>query len=360
MLKVLIVSVGKMSGGVESYTLILGKMLADNGFDVHYAVRAGAWLDGQLTTVKKLTVGLGRSLVADMKNLKKYVMDNDINIVHCNSNNGLFISQLIKESKKCVKIGVVHGDVKIDQNHKGLFIRFMYEKLETWLLKKKCTQCIAVSKSIKDILISRGISSDKIDVVYNCVEPFHYKNAPDYFADELKIVSVGNLLPVKNHICLLNALLMVSSKYPEVKYICDIFGEGPERESLENYIADNNIKNVHLKGFDNNVRNKLNTYQLCINTSNYESFGISIIEAMSAGCCVIASNVGGLKEIINRDCGFIVEKNDSDAIADKIFYCFRDRQSLMEKARKGKARCDKEFSEEAMSIRLLEVYRKLM
>ena len=96
MIKVLIVSVGKMSGGVESYTLILGKMLTNSGVDVHYAVRQGAWLDKQLTREKKIVVSMGKNILTDMRHLKAYVEEQKINIVQCNSNNGLLVSGFIK------------------------------------------------------------------------------------------------------------------------------------------------------------------------------------------------------------------------------------------------------------------------
>lgn len=360
MLKVLIVSVGKLSGGVESYTLILGKMLADKGVEVHYAIRKGAWLDSQLTNVRKIVVELGRNSLSDMKKLREYVEVYKINIIHCNSNNGLFVSQLIKENSECKKICVIHGDVKIDQNHKGCIISTLYEKLETWLLKKRCSHCIAVSESIKEILIDRGINKNRITVIYNGIVPFIYDKYPNYYADELKIVTVGNLLPVKNQIVLLQALYIISNKYPEIRYKCDIFGEGPERGNLEKFISEKALINIHLKGFDKQVREKLNEYQIYIHTSKYESFGIAIVEAMNAGCCVITSDVGGVKEIIAQDSGFIVASDDAEAIADYIYYCYKNRDVLMKIAKNGKRRSEIEFTSDVMIDHVMKIYRKLI
>lgn len=53
-----------------------------------------------------------------------------------------------------------------------------------------------------------------------------------------------------------------------------------------------------LKGYDKDVRSTLNRYSLYIHPSKYESFGISILEAMNAGCCVLANSVGGIKKLL--------------------------------------------------------------
>lgn len=360
MLKVMIVSVGKLSGGVESYTLILGKMLAENGVEVHYAVRQDAWLDRQLTDAKKVVVNLGNNLFADMRHLKAYVEQYGINIIHCNSNNGLFVSQLIKETSSCRKIGVIHGDVKIDQAHKGALVAGLYEKLETWLVKNTCTRCIAVSESIKNILIDRGVPEAILEVVYTGIVPMAYAKRPDYYAKELKVVTVGNLLPVKNQLALLKAFVAVRRKYPEIVLTCDIYGEGTERTNLEKFIAENKLSHVTLKGFDEEVRNKLNEYQVYVHTSKYESFGISIVEAMEAGCCILTSDAGGVREIIDPDCGIIIDPDNAEDFAEVLYHCSQDRDMLKHYAEKGRERCQNRFYCTTMLERILEIYRKLI
>lgn len=359
MTKVLIVSVGKLSGGVESYTLILGKLLSENDIEVHYAVRAEAWLDQQLPSINKITVNLGKNMVNDMKRLRDYVDANGINIVHCNSNNGLFVSQMIKETSKCKKIGVIHGDVIVDQRHNGLIKSYIYEKIETWLIKKKCTKCIAVSESMKNILVARGVRESKIEVVYNGIIPKEYDTLPDYYSGILKVCTVGNLLPVKNQIILLKALYLLREKYPDIKVICDIYGEGTERKNLESYIAEKGLTNVMLKGFDNDVRNKMNDYQIYIHTSNYESFGISVVEAMNAGCCVIATDVGGIKEIVKEKCGFTVNKENFEAIVEIIVECFNNREKMKNVALRGRNRFKEEFTCNHMVNNILNIYREM-
>lgn len=360
MFKILIISVGKLSGGVEKYTLILGQVLASKGIEVHYALREGSWLDNQILNANKITVNLGKYSISDMIKLRDYVRERGINIVHCNSNNGLFISQLIQERSDCKKLAVIHGDVCVDQNHKGFLVSSIYKLLETWLIKQKCSCCVAVSKSIKRILIERGIHEKKIRTVYTGIDPIKYNRMPDFFANELCICTVGNLLPVKNHLLLLESLYLLRSKYPQVKCRCDIYGEGPERKKIEEYIRTKGLNNVSLKGFDENVRYKMNSYQIYIHTSKYESFGISIVEAMNAGCCIIANAVGGVNEILDDDCGFIIKDEDPDVIADCIATCYEDRELLTKISMAGKERFEKVFMSDSMAENLMKIYKELI
>ena len=354
-MRILIISVGKMSGGIESYTLTMGKMLSTQGIEIFYALREGSWLDSQIKE-RKIKISMGKSIFSDMRRLAKYAEENKIDLVHCNSNNGLFIGQQIKKKK----VGVIHGDVLVDQAHKGKVVAYLYSKLETWLINHGCDKCISVSESLKDILVSRGVKKEKITVIQNGIEIKKYCNAPDYNKSVLNICSVGNLLPVKNHIKLIEAIKIIKEECPDFSLNCDIYGEGAERSKLEKYILKNHLSFVSLNGYDANVRDKLNDYQLYIHPSLYESFGIAVLEAMNAGCCAIVNPTGGLGDIIVDDCGYRVDCTDGKKIAESIKYCFLHRQEMARIAQKGQERCKTMFSDKNMVGRVIAFYHSVV
>ena len=359
MLRILIISVGKMSGGIEKYTVTLGKLLEKERMKVYYVVRKGGWLEGQLHEKNVLHVEMGKHIISDVFRIRRFAQKNKINIVHCNSNNGLLMAILVTENRDRKKIGVIHGDVKVDQAQKGIFIVSLYSKLEKWLLNMTCSKCVAVSQSMKNILKEHGVKESKISVIYNGIQHWDYVKTPDYYATPLKICTVGNLVAVKNHIALLEALLVLKRQYAYVNVLVDIYGEGPLRVELDSFIRENGLENVRLKGFTDKVRERLNQYVLYVHPSNYESFGISIVEAMQAGCCVIANDVGGIKEIIQDENGYLVDCNQIDELANRIAYCYMKRDELKQKAIKGKRKSEENFTDIIMMKRVLELYHEV-
>ena len=297
MKKILIVSVGKIFGGVEKYTLDIIQHLSALEYEIHIAIRKDGALANQIFCDRKILIDMSKfRLLSSMKQIRNYVQKNKIDLIHCNSNNALFLCSLIKNNR-IKKIGVIHGDVLIDQLNKGTLKANLYRALETWLINR-CDGCIAVSHSLKNILISRGVNEDKLAVIYHGIEVMEYSALPEYSVTPIKICCVGNLMVSKNQIVLLKALNYLQTLHSNFDYECDLFGEGETRVELQKYINDHKLTKIRLKGFCDNIRSQLNKYTIYVQPSRYESFGIAVLEAMNAGCCVLASDVGGLREIV--------------------------------------------------------------
>ena len=56
------------------------------------------------------------------------------------------------------------------------------------------------------------------------------------------------------------------------------------------------------------------------------------MEAMNAGCCVLANSVGGIKEIIDNKTGYLIDCSDPDVLAAQIIYCYNNRDEIREKS----------------------------
>lgn len=91
-----------------------------------------------------------------------------------------------------------------------------------------------------------------------------------------------------------------------------------------------------------------------------ESFPLTILEAMSAGIPVIATNVGGLPEMIENGVnGFLINPGDSSALSQKIseVLCCRDR--TLELVRNGRERAINDFSAKRMGVETAEMYKRV-
>ena len=119
--------------------------------------------------------------------------------------------------------------------------------------------------------------------------------------DKNLFVSIGNLRWQKNYITLIEAFKMVCEINPKALLL--IYGEGPEREILENKIKELNLeKNIILKGYckHEEIAKTLSISYLYIQSSVSEGLPKSILEGISAGCPIVATNVGSCKEFADK------------------------------------------------------------
>lgn len=110
----------------------------------------------------------------------------------------------------------------------------------------------------------------------------------------------------------------------EFKFELHIVGDGNEKKKLLN-ISDENII-FHGKLKQNKVADFLNTLDIYLNTTEFESFGVSTIEAMACGIPVVAHGVGGAKEIIehNKD-GILYTPNNIENICEAILSLLKNK-----------------------------------
>ncbi|WNB18883.1 glycosyltransferase [Marivirga arenosa] len=172
---------------------------------------------------------------------------------------------------------------------------------------------IAVSKQFKNLL------ENKYHVKFNYV-PNLYQSDIFYYTSPVKnnnyftFINVGYLNKNKNHLRLLKAFKQVHNQIPHVRLI--IVGSGPEKANLTSFIRKNCLeKNVILAGEKNSIQLKslFDKSHVKVLSSNIETFGVVLIEAMACGLPIISTKSGGPESIIeNESLGILVEKEDYD------------------------------------------------
>jgi len=126
-------------------------------------------------------------------------------------------------------------------------------------------------------------------------------------------VSVGRLAPVKGMERLIQAWARVCEVKPEARLA--IVGDGEERRKLEKMAHTLGIeKNVYFEGWRNPIP-YLAASRCFTLLSHNEGMGRVVVEAMASGLPCVVSNVCGLKELVTKDCGAVVDANDMDAVA---------------------------------------------
>lgn len=172
--------------------------------------------------------------------------------------------------------------------------------------------------------VSRPLSTR---VIHNGIDPsFWHKNGDTKGErQEEHLVSVGALRDVKGHDVLLRAFEQVAERHPEVTL--QIVGDGPNRNLYESMIADAGLTDrVSISGWRSRkgVREALHEASIFVFPSRHEGFGLALVEAMAAGCPVVASDVGGISEITLDTLARLVPSEDPDALAEVIVESLAD------------------------------------
>ena len=167
---------------------------------------------------------------------------------------------------------------------------------------------------------------------------------------KIRIVSCSSLKPIKRVELIINAVSYASEKINK-EIIWTHIGDGPERKKLEalahsklkrnnimyeflGYLPHNDVLNYYLS----------NPVDVFINTSSSEGLPVSIMEAMSFGIPVIATNVGGTSEIVDNDNGFILNKDvSSEEIGEILIRLINEDQNKIAIRRKNARKKWKSF-----------------
>ncbi len=158
-----------------------------------------------------------------------------------------------------------------------------------------------------------------------------------------KITCVANLVEIKGHKYLLEALQILKSQ--GVKFQCILVGDGPEQDAIEKKIFQLKIDNqIELKGFLQHseivriYKEETDFFVLpSIVTENNEKEGIPVVlmEAMSFKIPVISTNVGGIPELIGGGAGIIVEEKNPHQLAEAIRMLIEDKNLSSQIGSKG-------------------------
>lgn len=142
----------------------------------------------------------------------------------------------------------------------------------------------------------------------------------------------------------------------------DIYGEGPEFENLSNLIKMKGLdKYIKLKGYIKHEKlpQILAEFDVFLLGSEYESFGVAAVEAMSVGVPVIASNAEGFKEVVeNNKTGFIIEKRLPSLFAEKMLELYLKNELRMNFSVNARIRVEKYYNWDDNVKTMINLYQK--
>ncbi len=172
-------------------------------------------------------------------------------------------------------------------------------------------------------------------------------------------VSVGRLAAEKGHDTLIRAWRRVADELPNAKLAIAGLGEQPPLKKIIDELALQN--HVHLLGFRNDVPMLYNEADLAVLAPVAgESFGIALLEAYTAGRACVATDVGGVSDLVlDGKTGFLAKPRDEAGIAAAIVRCLKDADLRERFAREGRARVLENFTPQKLGDVAETLFQKL-
>jgi len=241
---------------------------------------------------------------------------------------------------------------------------------------KKTDHVIAVSNANKEYLIKEYPElKNKISVVHNGIDLESFEKELIHFTAQEKykirhilfnagnndfiIISIAALHARKGLKYLIEAYKQALNEIPNSKLV--VIGEGPQEKELKKLIKSLEIfNNVVLLGFQKNIPGILKSSDLFVLPSIKEAFGLVLLEAMACQLPIIASEVGGIPEIIhNHKNGELVKAASSKELAAKIIELYKNTAQREKIAFLGNHYV-KNFDAKEMARKTEQIYHKVL
>lgn len=362
-------------GGSERQAIALCRLLkADGTFEVYAATlnnegilrRDIEALDLPHIPEFPLTSFFNVQFVKQAWSLARYIKENQIDIVHTHD----FYTNIFGTTAASLA-GV---KVRIASKRETGGMRSANQDAVEKLAFKNSTAIIVNSRSVEEYLLERGISGNKLNVIYNGLDVAKFDlpdrsskailkkySIPDHWNRMQLVTIVANLRhDVKNIPMLLHSAKAVLESDRYAHFV--IAGEGALRDPLQKMSIELGVsENVHFIGRCTDVPELLACSDICVLTSVAEGFSNSILEYMASAKPVVATNVGGANEaVIHGETGYLVDSNDDRALASRILELLTDKEKASEFGKKGRRIALEKFSESAQLQRTLALYDRLL
>lgn len=351
-------------GGAEKQLTMLAKGLPREQFDVHVAVLTHSGpLEADLRGAGIDVTLIGKRWKIDplaYSRLRKHIRHLQPDIVHT----WLFAANAYGRQAAAAE-GVKHivaGERCVDP-WKG-FVQLSIDRA----LASRTERIVANSSGIKDFYVRHGLPAEKFTLIPNGIAPFQPRDRVSRaeLLTELKlppgarlIGAIGRLWPQKRVKDLIWAADLLKSARDDAHLL--IIGDGPLRWRLERYRDQNDVADkVHFLGERNDVSRILEHLDCLWLASEYEGQSNAIMEAMSAGAPVIASDIPGNRDlVVDGQTGHLVALGDRAAFTKHTHHLLDDPPLARRLGDAGRARMLAEFSVKKMIERHAQLYNEL-
>lgn len=244
--------------------------------------------------------------------IKKVCLEKNINVIHVNSLQLAFAASVVKKLlKRKMNIKIMytkHNITFLEKISKKAFVIFLNRNIDT---------VNSICNVEKEYLIENGVIENKIRTIYNGTKISDFEfNDRRVNNSKFSVGILARLSPEKRHDIFINIADILTNKLSNVDFY--IGGDGPEKDLIKKMIDDKNLcDRISMLG-NVNASEFLDKIDYLLLVSDREVLPMSIIEGMASGCIVIARNVGGVRELVTKDTGYLVDGDEPFKYAEII------------------------------------------
>ncbi|SFI83547.1 Glycosyltransferase involved in cell wall bisynthesis [Streptosporangium canum] len=235
--------------------------------------------------------------------------------------------------------------------------RWVYalERVATRLTRHVVANAVAVAEDTRRV---EGIVPGKLSVIYNGLpESAFVPGTPARIVTDLPVVCcVANLKTHKGHRFLIEAVALLAARGTPCTLV--LAGEGPERDALLRQAANLGV-DLRLLGLRRDIEALMNRASAVVLASLYEGMSNAVMEAMAAGKPIVATAVGGTRELLSGR-GLLVPPADPPALADALERVLRDPHLSASLGVAARAWAMDNLGVDSMIDRHLVLYRRLL
>lgn len=343
-------------GGAQGLFSIYVEGLKERGYDVAVILPEGPLVD----EVKKMQVKL---FVVNIKSLSgiwkisKILKNNKFDIINAHLTYCSLLFSFISLFYKIPICCSLHNAI-------------VHEKLN-WIQKKTYPAIASIMARIsRGIIVNSewtkkhmcerlGVKEEKVKVIYSGLKEEKFQRHECIArGDKFRIGVVGRLSREKGQKYLIKALNFIDIP----NYECLVVGDGPMRGNLESMVSECGLQDkVTFAGFRDDVENVMSEFDVVVLPSVNESLPITVIESFFLKKLVIASNVGGVPELVKDGItGLLVDPRDPEHLSDKIGYAYENFNETKKMTENAYRFAEKELTSSKMVDATVECYRSII
>ncbi|MBI4456117.1 MAG: glycosyltransferase family 4 protein [Acidobacteria bacterium] len=288
----------------------------------------------------------------EIRTLRRILEDRQWDIVHFNTPCGIALAAFLSRRAR-VPVRILSRRVNFP----------LRGRISRWKYLYAADYIITVSSGIAATLVASGIPRDRVEVIYEGVDAVEVGSASChrlYPDSNIVIGCAASLSEEKGHTTLLAAFSRLVSQRPAARLV--LLGDGPLRFSLEDQARKLSIAEVvQFLGFQERVASFLRGCDIFVLPSLSEGLSSAILTAMAASLPVVASDIGGIPELVQHGLtGLLVPPQRPQILADALQLLVDAPELRMRYGKAGRQRVLEHFTLDRKVMKTLRIYRLLL